>query len=74
MAEDRTLLAFISEGERGRARANVYQLLGDQFVNSVLIRTRLADRYVSLRETARDREDGREKGRERERETDSRVT
>jgi len=66
MAEDRTLLAFISEGERGRARANVYQLLGDQFVNSVLIRTRLAS-GTCFSETTRDREDGREKGRERER-------
>jgi len=62
MAEDRTLLAFISEGERGRVR--VYQLLGDQFVNSVLIRAPAgASSGMCLSDYSTPTGDGREKER-----------
>jgi len=82
MAEDRTLLAFISEGERGRVR--VYQLLGDQFVNSVLIRAPAgASSGMCLSDYSTPTGDGREKergggggwegGRERDRRTRERV-
>ncbi|KYN21810.1 hypothetical protein ALC57_05793 [Trachymyrmex cornetzi] len=54
MAEDRTLLAFISGGSVGAGTSRLRTSLEDQFVNSALIRTRLAsDQLLWLERDAR---------------------
>lgn len=60
MAKDRTLLAFISE-VRGRAAiSRLRASSGDQFVNSALIRDRLAS-GISFSDCSREEEPHREK-------------
>jgi len=73
MAEDRTLLAFISGGNVGAGISRLRTSLEDQFVNSALIRTRLASgicfsNHWKRREKESEKEKVRVRERERERE------
>lgn len=63
MAEDRTLLAFISEGSVGAGPSRLRTSLEDQFVNSSLIRTRLASGICFSNRLKRTEKEGKKKWR-----------